>query len=193
VAPRFFKNPDWIVHCTSALAPLLYEQIAVGRRKVANAAPLEGAMLRKIYPRCHNYIPDGREDKSRYTCTCGYSASIHPATAPDGPICPRCTRRHGKKIKMTEDPAGRLESAGKCKMYMEPGDPLRGVCPFVSRDVDGSPAADFTDRQGSHDLFRVLLDTPERFVRDLRAEHEALIGTEIKNIDGTYVGVDWRE
>lgn len=193
VAPRFAANPEWIVHCASALAPLLYEQIATGRRTTANRAPLDSVSLRSIYPRCQHYVPDERRDRVRLVCpSCGHAMTVHPSSAPKDPRCPRCSRGSGGPVALAEDLSARLEGRGKCALYMAPGDALRGICPFVSRDADGHPLADFTDRQGSHDLYRAFLDTPELFQRDLRAEHEALVGTPISEIDGTYVGVDWR-
>lgn len=188
VAERFRLNvdadggPGWIKHCSSALAPILFTEIAQGTRRQANAEPFPDRIWRQIHPCCRYYIRSDVHDSRTYRCGgCGHVLALRPSRVPAlGPVCPAC------KERMEEDLSKRVTRRGLCSLYQDP-------CPFVTRDPETKePAEDYTDREMYDPLTEIYRTQPDAFVRDLRSEHMEIVGGETPE-RATYVGTDWRQ
>ncbi len=187
VAERFRTNvnpdgsPGWVKHCSSALAPILFTEIAHGTRRRGNAEPFPDRIWRQLHPCCRYYIRSGADDSRTFICPdCRHGLTLNPAKVPaKGLVCPRC------RVAMEEDVGARVTRRGLCSLYQDP-------CPFVSRDPDTKePTVNYTDREMYDPLTEIYRTDPDAFVRDMRAEHEEIVGDDVPD-RATYVGVDWR-
>jgi hypothetical protein len=178
---RNAEIPTGVVHCTSALSPILYDEIAEGQRHRANAEPYPERILSRMAPVCCWYCPDERHDVTEWACMeCGSTVRYTPAALRalgDPVLCGACA------VPMAENTAARVDLAWRCTLYRDP-------CPFAPKSRDGLPPLE-TYMHACHPLFgEAFIANPARWIRDLRADHERAIETRPDR--ATFVGVDWR-
>jgi len=160
-----------VVHCTSGLSPLLYEEIREGTRERANCEPFPDRLRQHLYPTCTWYCPPRQDGVRWWGCRhCGHVVVLpDDETAEDAPACP-----HGETM---------IDLTGRCRLYRDP-------CPHAPPGEDGEPP-EWTTHHGQHPLYRErFIEHPESAMLDLRQAREALLAMPIDERPGTYAGVE---